>query len=773
MQDQRSALSGRVMACIPVRRPVCRFVVLGCSLAGLIWLAASSSVVALERGRALSQYIRDEWGSARGYPGGAVHAIAQSRDGYLWIAAERGLVRFDGLKFELIEGPSATHGGVTSIFGVAADPDAGIWIRSAGPALFAISDGVQTDLFTRHNLRASPVTAMTNGRDGAVVTFSTRNGLISYRAGRITRLVGGPTLPDRIVLAMAQAGDGDWWLGTRDGGVFRLHNGELTHIDVGLADVKINCLAVGSLDEIWIGTDSGVVRFAHGVAHRVRLPATASAARALAMIKDRDDNIWIAAGTYGLLRVGADGQISHPVWDWRANGSVTAIFEDREGNLWVGTSKGIERWRDGVFTAFAGAHLPADPVGPIHVDSALRTWFAPAQGGLYSLRGDKVTKVSLPGLVDDVVYSIASRGNDIWIGRQRGGLTRFRYDGDRFTAHTFTDRDGLAQDSVYAVHVARDGAIWAGTLSGGISRYSGGAFTTFTTREGLAANTITAIDDGPDGAIWVGTPNGVCQSLPDRSWRIYTAADGLPSADVQTLFVDSTGDVWVGTSAGLALIRRGRVQQRSHPAVLTGSILGLVEDREGWLWLTTANRVLRVRRDRLSADDVGPGDFQDYDTTDGLVSREGVKRHRTIVVDERGHVWLAVNGAIQHTDPGRFARHLPALVRIEHVMADDHRVIPADIYQIPSGGHRVTLTYAGLSLAVPERVRFRYRLDSIDRDWSPEVTAREAIYNNLPPGTYTFQVTASNSDGVWNTQPASIRLHLAHRLWQKTGLQGR
>ena len=138
-------------------------------LAMLAWLAAASAAAALERDRAMSQYIRDEWGSARGYPGGAVHAIAQSRDGYLWIAAERGLVRFDGLKFELIESSPAATGGGTSILGVAAAPEGGIWARPAGPALFAVRDGVQTDLLKRHNLRPSAVTAMTTGRDGVVL----------------------------------------------------------------------------------------------------------------------------------------------------------------------------------------------------------------------------------------------------------------------------------------------------------------------------------------------------------------------------------------------------------------------------------------------------------------------------------------------------------------------------------------------------------------------------------------------------------------------------
>jgi signal transduction histidine kinase len=610
------------------------------------------------------------------------------------------------------------------------------------------------------------VTAMAGGRDGAVLTFSARNGLLRYHQGRFTKIGEDPQLPDRVVLAMAQADDGSWWLGTRDGDVFWLRDGYLTRVDVGLIDAKINCLAAGPRGEVWVGTDSGVVKFADGRAHRVPLPETASRARVLAMTRDHDDNIWIAAGAHGLVRVSADGRISHSLWDPRVSGSVTAVFEDREGNLWIGTSKGLERWRDGIFTAFAGVHLPTDRVGPIHVDQAQRTWFAPAAGGLYWLSGDEVSPVPLPGLADDVVYSIASKGDDIWIGRQRGGLTRFHYDGARFTSRTFTRRDGLPQDSVYAVHAAPDGTIWAGTLSGGISRYSGGAFTTFTTGNGLAANTITAIDDGPDGSVWVGTPSGVSRLRPNRPWRNFTAADGLPAADVQTLFVDSTGDLWVGTRAGLAVIRRGRVQLRNKLPALNGSVLGLTEDHEGWLWLTTPNRVLRVRRDLLAEDAAGPEHLHDYDTADGLVSREGVERHRTVVADRRGHVWLVVNGAIQSVDPRLSARELPALMRVEGVTADDRSIPSGGLYRVPAGTQRVTFSYAGLSLAVPERVRYRYLLEGFDRGWSRDVTARQAVYTNLPPGGYTFRVMSSNRDGLWSGTPATVSIYVAPTFWQ-------
>src|SRR5262249_10553551 len=146
----------------------------------------------------------------------------------------------------------------------------------------------------------------------------------------------------------------------------------------------------------------------------------------------------------------------------------------------IGTTRGIERLRDGVFKTFSSAQgLPSDSYGPLYVDQN-RTWIAPLDGGLYWLRGGRVSAVDLAGLPNDVVYSISGAGGDVWLGRQRGGLTRLRADGDTFTARTFSTGDGLAQNNVYAVHRARDGSVWAGTLSAGVSRFKDGAFTTFT-----------------------------------------------------------------------------------------------------------------------------------------------------------------------------------------------------------------------------------------------------------------------------------------------------
>ena len=182
--------------------------------------------------------------------------------------------------------------------------------------------------------------------------------------------------------------------------------------------------------------------------------------------------------------------------DAHAGRAVTALFEDRDGNIWVGTTRGIERIRDGVFTTYSVAQgLPSDSIGPVHVDTAQRTWFAPADGGLYWLRDGQIGR-DRPRLDCAMTSSIRlpADGADVWVGRQRGGLTRLRPQAGGTFRPPFHAGEGLAQNSVYAVHQARDGAVWAGTLSGGASRLKDGVFTTYTTRSnGLASNTVAAI----------------------------------------------------------------------------------------------------------------------------------------------------------------------------------------------------------------------------------------------------------------------------------------
>jgi ligand-binding sensor domain-containing protein len=180
------------------------------------------------------------------------------------------------------------------------------------------------------------------------------------------------------------------------------------------------------------------------------------------MIRDRDSNLWVGTAS-GLVRVSADGVSAKALT--QDQGTITAMFEDREGNLWVGTPRGIESLRDSAFLTYAVTGRASESSGPIYIDQEDRVWFGPIEGGLSWMRGANVGRVRSDLLNQDVVYSITGSQSELWIGRQQGGLTNLRNIGGSMIAKTYTERDGLAQNSVYTVHQSADGTVWAERLA--------------------------------------------------------------------------------------------------------------------------------------------------------------------------------------------------------------------------------------------------------------------------------------------------------------------
>jgi signal transduction histidine kinase len=459
----------------------------------------------------------------------------------------------------------------------------------------------------------------------------------------------------------------------------------------------------------------------------------------------------------------------------------------------VGTDRGIERWRDPVFTTWSTAQgMPPDANGPVYAADDGRVWFGPSSGGLFWMREGVIHQVKEAGLADDVVYSIHGGHREVWVGRQRGGITMLRVDEDIIATERFTQRQGLAQDSVFAVHRARDGAVWAGTLSAGVSLFrqnrSAGSraeegqsgesrsgesrFTTYDRRNGLPSNTVASILEAGDGTMWFGTPNGLA-AFSRGGWRTYTTADGLPANEINTLFEDRQRIMWVGTANGIAMVNGGRLAHVGSAApALRGSILGFADDPQGSLWIDTADGVLRVNREALVHDLARSGDVRQYGVADGLLAVESVKRHGIVTQDAKGRIWFALTRGLSMADPARAeGRGLPAVTFVEQVTADGAPVDIRGAIRIPSSRRRVAVGYAGLSLSVPERVRFRYRLDGFDGEWSDPVAERQAVYTNLAPGHYRFRVIASNSDGLWNGTEATLPFEIQPLIWQTAWFQ--
>jgi signal transduction histidine kinase/ligand-binding sensor domain-containing protein len=712
-----------------------------------------------------AQYVQDRWDGDRGFPGGAVHAIAQAADGHLWIGGEQGLVRFDGVRFERMGDASAFPAAPGRVVGLVAGPHGELFVRLPGPRILRYHDGTFEDAVPGIGSREDAFTTMAASADGEVLLAGLVSGILKRTPAGFTRLAPGAPSSSPVV-AMEQAPDGTVWLGTREGELFRAASGRVTSVARGRPGQQTNCLEVMRNGDVWVGTSEGVVRWDGTSLTTAGVPAPLRQVEAVAMLQDSNEALWVGART-GLWRADASGATALGPASKPGEG-VSVIFEDRERNLWTGSPKGIGRLRASSFASYGAAEgLPSDRSGPVYVDREERVWFAPLEGGLYCLRSEKLEKIRVAGLAEDVVYSIAEGGDGIWVGRQRGGLTHLRYSDGRLESRTLTHADGLAQDGIFSVHQSRDGTVWAGTLSRGVSRLRDGRVTTYTTHDGLASDTVASILEGPDGTTWFATPKGL-SALSTAGWRTFTTREGLPSDEVDSLLVGAAGGLWIGTGDGLAHLASGRIKA-VRLSVLSSSeqVRGLAEDAGGWLWFTTSRRIARVKDAQLDNASAGGAVVTEFGLGDGLRGIEGVKRHRSLVTDGRGRIWLSTDRGLAVADPARMRRAEPVAAHLVGVAADGNALGLGEPVQVPPGRRTVTFHFGGVSLSDPERLRFRYRLDGFDTDWSQPTLSREARYTNLAPGPYRFRARAFALGRSWSGPEAALRLHVEPGVFEK------
>ena len=747
---------------------ICRFGPIRSIFIGIVLACLFADAHALDPNRLPSQYVREQWTAGNRFPGGAVNAIGQTKDGYLWIGTDKGLMRFDGFNFRPVSFTSITTASNVPILQLFTDSDGKLWVRPQGADVVRQRDGNFESVRYGAEGMTFQITAVSKDSKGGIVVSDIAQGTFRFMGEDVQKLAAPAVLPGSSpVISMAETAEGKIWMGTLGAGLFLLADGRATNVNAGLPDRKINCLLPISDEELWVGTDAGLYRWNGKEFRRTELPPFLGNVQVLSVLRDRDSNMWVGTAR-GLLRINAKGISFSEENELRGNGGINVLFEDREGNLWIGGARGLGRIRDSAFVSYSSVNDPRfEHDGPIYADSESRTWFAPAQGGLYVLQNGRIQSVVSGVPTNDVVYSIAGGGDEVWVGRQRGGLTRLRFSNGKIRAETYNESKGLAQNSVFAVYQSHDGSVWAGTLSGGVSRFKDGRFTTYTTASGLTSNTISSILETRDGGMWFATSNGL-SSFSNGQWRTYTVRDGLPSDNVHCLFEDSAGTLWSGTSAGLAFLASDHFHPTHRsPDALREPIFGIAEDKNGSLWMATSNHVLQVHRDKLIAGDIDMADVREYGSADGLPSREGVNRSRSVIADSEGRIWLSLSRGLSVIDPSHLAdSSSPAIAHIESVSADGTPIGPTSLIRVPASQKRITFAYTGLSLAIPERIRFRYLVDGFDRSWSAPVAAREAVYTNLGPGSYRFRIVASNSYGEWNGAESSVSFEVAPALWQ-------
>jgi ligand-binding sensor domain-containing protein/signal transduction histidine kinase len=772
----------------------------GLASAALFVAGCTGFAFARSPNQALSQYVYDSWGIDKGFPNESITSIAQTSDGYLWIGTDKSLIRFDGLNFQKFPQASPASFPINGVQSLVSDGQGNLWILLPTTKLLRYHDGVFEVV---RGQAENGVTAIGGGASRTILISSLAMGALSYNGkdfvGILTsdlwektvgsQLIGEGTRwstpawstglkPHRLegsasgVISIGGAGDGGVWFGTEAGALFQLKDGKVSETG-NIPGARISAILPVSGSEVWVGTSKGLLRWdRHGLTH-AGVPSPVASSEVLSVVRDRDANIWVGTNRE-LVRIGAAAGDPGTVMP-SGSDAVRALAEDREGNIWTGGARGLQRFSESLFVTYSINGSKSQSAGAVYVDTDDRTWAAPIDGGLRWLKGEKQGAITAAGIDRDVVYSIAGgEKNELWLGRQRGGLTHLQYARDSFAAKTYTHADGLAQDSVYAVFRSRDGTVWAGTLSGGVSALREGHFATYTTANGLASNTVSSVAETEDGTMWFGTPNGL-SALTKDGWKSYSVRQGLSSPDVNCLLSDSSGVLWIGTAEGLAFFKAGRIRVPGKMlGLLHEPIFGIAEDRNGDLWIATASHILQVKSSKLLEDTLQDSDVREYGVSDGLLGKEGVKRFQSVIADEMGHVWFSTNRGVSVVNLPRAVDSPPALVHIVGVTADGSALELGDSLLVPPAKARVAFRFVGLSLKNSERVRYRYRLDNFDQGWSEATANREATYGNLRPGSYRFHVTASNSDGIWNGQEATIGFEVEPTLlqtwWFRTAL---
>jgi PAS domain S-box-containing protein len=737
-------------------------------LAARVWVvvvfvaAGIRPAAALDASRSLLQLAQERWSTAQGLPQDTVQAILQTRDGYVWIGTQEGLVRFDGHQFTVFDRqntPAIAHNNVVAL---CQTRDGALWAATSR-GLVRYAGGRFTGYLGPDGLPDESIQAIAEGPDGTLWLGAAGGGLVRFQEGAFALVSNANGLPDGFVTALLADADGTLWIGS-NAGLHRLRGGRFESMTPpGMRADAVNAIVAGPGGVVWAGGRQGLWRIDHD---RIDVVAGLGARPVRSLCRDRDGSLWIGTEA-GLSRLyqGRLETITAP--DGLPDGVVIALHEDREGGIWLGTySGGLARLRDSAFTGYARADgLAGNFVRAVFESRDGTMWLGSYRAGLSRLRdGVFTTYTTHDGLPDDSVMAFAEAADgSLWIGTN-GGLARLR--NGRFD--TWSTRDGLPHDAIRALLVDRRDTLWIGMRGGGLASFRDGQFTRY---PGVAP-IVRVLHEARDGAIWVGSDTGLTR-VDAAATRTYTTRDGLSLDVIFAIHEDRDGVLWIGTyGGGINRFARGRFTSYTTRNGLFDDIAyQVLEDREGSLWISCNKGLMRVSKRELDA--VAAGRQVDvhtkvYAAMDGLPASEfnGSSQPAGWAAHD-GRLWFPSIKGVIVVDPAALRPNpLPPPVVLEQVRIDRQPVSGGPGFAAGPGTGELELRYAALSFTTPARIRFKYRLDGFDVDWRDAGDRRAAYYTNIPPGQYTFRVIAANADGVWSRQPATAAIVLRPHFYQ-------
>ncbi|RFF32224.1 ligand-binding sensor domain-containing diguanylate cyclase [Wenzhouxiangella sediminis] len=710
------------------------------------------------------------WTTREGIPHNTINAIAQTPDGYLWFATWEGIARFNGHRFRLFE-----RGPETGL------PDAGVLSLSVDEGGRLVAAGARGGLSLTDGHSWQPLATAPTMITHAVIDSHRQLWIATQGAGVIRRQLdeSGRMVAQESFLSSASAhqvltDDRGAWAATSRGLLRIPHVGEARLVSgTDLPSAPVLSLLADDDGRLFVGTEQGLY-----VRDGLEQPFRSVHARlddlaVSALLEDRGGALWIGTINSGLYRLNGGGVRHLGTQDGLPNNRVVSLYQDFEHSLWVGTNGGLFRLRSAPFvTTTRDQGLVGNYVRAVmpHADGSL--WVGTSEG-VSRIDGEQARTV---GDGDDPIalstLSLAQMpGGDVLIGTHSDGVLHWR-DGQVVARH---DRaSGLPSNDIRYILVDREQRIWIATASG-LARVDQEGTTVFLPRDGLPGDFVIAVEEDSRGQIWVGTGFGLARYAGGHFEPIslYHLDEAMY---VYGIHEDRTRyRLWLATDRGLV-----RYDPISGDAELVGRSAGMpvdklfhvVDDRHGAFWLTSNRGIIRVLQEQAVA--VADGerekiDFELYTEGDGLLSAQANGGAGPPAAWHEGRVWVATAVGLASVDPDHLTRYEDTVlpVSIEHFAADGNEQRIDGPVKLPAGTGRVTIQYAGLGFIMPQRIRYRTKLEGFDDEWVDRRGQNVAEYTNLGPGDYVFRVSAAYPYGDWNGSETSLRFSIAPLPWQR------
>ncbi len=738
-----------------------------------------SPVGALDTSRQISQYGHTAWRIEDGVFAGAPNVMAQTTDGYLWIGTQAGLMRFDGVRFVSWRPPEGSELPSSRINSLLGARDGSLWIgTSTGLARWRNGN------LTNYRDATGSIMSILEDRAGTIwiarANLSETKGPLCKVIDTGLRCYGrddGLALPFAVTLANDTLGN--IWLA---GGamVSRWPTSSDTYVPAALNPAEnfngVVALAGGPDGSVWVGLvhagrGGGLQQLAHGKWRPFITPEfDGSTLEVTALLVDRDRSLWVGTLNEGIYRIQGNKVDHFRGSDGLSGDAVSGIFQDREGNIWIATSRGIDNLHDIRVASFSTRQgLSADQVDSVLASRDGTVWI-----GNYSLdilRSGKVTSIQprngLPGR--EMTSLLEDRAGRLWVGTDQELSV---YEQGKF--RKVLTRDGRPLGTVRAMAEDVDGSIWAATSGHAAeNRNRLLRIQDLKIREEISspqlplANTLAA---DPHGGIWLGLATGGLARFQNGQMEFISLNRSPHDGPVQGLLVNSDASVLAATASGLVGWQNGKVQSLTVRNGLPCDVIyALISDRKATLWLYAACGLIAIPNAELQRWWKSPDatvNTRLLDAFDGAQPMSTPFRPNASQSPD-GRLWFANQNVIQMIDPDHLDRNpiLPP-VHIEEIIADHKSYAPRDALRLPALTRDLEIAYTALSFVAPQKVRFRYKLEGHDSEWQDPGTRRQAFYSDLPPANYRFRVIASNNDGVWNEEGATLAFSVAPAWFQ-------